>query len=195
MNINGVVNLERRTSLKRQLTSLTVALLFLALLASTGTVMAQGPISPTQFDITGFLQEATLTTAGDAHSGGTLKVNGHVVIVPRETIVIFPANALTWEEVFAQAPAPYTGVATGMARADVPTPLTTYEVEAVGNRVGDTYIAGLIYISQQGLNNGAGFINFIDYSIGEMRVGGVIGDSTTGNRLRINDPTGKFGRV
>ena len=117
------------------------------------------------------------------------------MIVPRETIVILPANALTWQELFAQAPAPYTGAATGMAMTDVPTPLTQYEVEAVGNRVGDTYIAGLIFISQQTLNNGAGFINFIDYTLGEMRVGGVIGSSTTGTRVRLNDPTGKFGRA
>ncbi|MFI5176257.1 MAG: hypothetical protein ACHQKY_15455, partial [Terriglobia bacterium] len=173
-----------------------LTLLFLVLLTWTSIGVAQLPLPvSTQFDITGFLQEATLATAGDAHSGGTLKVNDHLVIVPRETIVIFPANALTWQEVFAQAPAPYTNAATGMAMADLPTPLTQYEVEVVGNRVGDAYIAGLIYISQQGLNQGQGFINFIDYSIGEMRVGGVIGDQTTGNRLRINDPTGKFGRL
>ena len=56
MNINRVVNLRRRTSLMGHWASFTVALLLLAFLASTGTVMAQGPVSPTQFDITGFLQ-------------------------------------------------------------------------------------------------------------------------------------------
>jgi hypothetical protein len=178
-----------------------LTLLFLVVLAWTSTVVAQLPLpAVTQFDITGFLQEATLATAGDAHSGGTLKVNGHLVTVPRETIVIFPANALTWQEVFAQAPAPYTNAATGMAMADLPTPLTQYEVEVVGNRFNNTYIAGLIYISQQALNQGQGFINFMDYSLGEMRVGGVIGDRTTGARVRINDPipaagtTGKFSK-
>jgi hypothetical protein len=200
MNNNRLVTLNKRSRLKGQSASFTVALLFFALLAWTGSVMAQGTISPTQFDITGFLQEATLGGVGTgsgvgAHQGGTLKVNGHTVIVPSETIVILPANALTWQELFAQAPAPYTGLATGMAKADLPAPLTTYEVEAVGNRIGDTYIAGLIYISQQGLNSGAGFINFIDYTLGEMRVGGTIGDSTTGTRVRLNDPTGKFGRA
>ncbi|MBZ5555019.1 MAG: hypothetical protein LAO21_20070 [Acidobacteriia bacterium] len=178
-----------------------LTLLFLVVLAWTSNAPAQGPISPTQFDVTGFLQEATLTTPGDAHSGGQLKVNGHVITVPRETIVILPANALTWEELFAQAPAPYTNVSTGLAMADIPTPLTQYEVEVVGNRIGNTYIAGLIYISQQTLNSGAGFINFIDYTLGEMRVGGVINDPNcaqggtaasnplcSGARVRINDP-------
>jgi hypothetical protein len=161
----------------------------------------------TQFDLNGLLQEATLDAScfADAHCGGTLKVNGHVVLVPKETIVILPASALTWQELFTQAPAPY-GIATappttGMAMADKPVPLTTYEVHVVGNRVlggsggADVYIAGLVDISQNGLNSGAGFINYIDYALGEIRVGGVIGDSTTGTRVRLNDPAGRYGRA
>lgn len=160
-----------------------------------------------QFDIVGFLQEATLNSSqAGATGGGQLKVNGHVVTVPDNTIVILPANALTWQELFAQAPAPYGPGATGMALADLPAPLTTYEVHVVGNRVGDTYIAGLIYLSQQELNTGAGFINFIDYASGEIYVGGQIcldsagiplnklSTINPGTRVSINDPTGKFGR-
>jgi hypothetical protein len=186
-----------------------LAVAAMAMLAA-GPVAAQLPMpASTQFDLTGFIQEATLdpACAANAHCGGTLKVNGHVVVVPKETIVILPANALTWQELFAQAPAPYTGAATGMALADVPAPLTTYEVHAVGNRVlggpagADLYIAGMLNISQQGLNSGAGFINFIDYALGELRVGGILNDPTTGARVRINDPavpggtTGRYGRA
>jgi hypothetical protein len=143
-----------------------------------------------------------------AHTGGFITVNGHLITVPSETIVILPANALTWQELFAQAPAPYTGAATGMAMADVPAPLSTYEAHVIGNRVlggpggADVYIAGLIWISQQGLNSGQGFINCISYAnpaAAEIRVGGVIGNCATGARIRINDPavgltgTGRFG--
>src|SRR5664279_2272146 len=95
-----------------------------------GGVSAQVPIpASTQFDITGFLQSAKLDPAcpGDGHCGGTLQVNGHTIVVPKETIVILPANALSWQELFAQAPAPYTATATGMAMSDLPAPLTTYE--------------------------------------------------------------------
>lgn len=187
-------------------TSTTRFITLIAVILLTTLAGAQLPIpASTQFDITGFLQEATVTSAADAHSGGTLKVNGHTVTVPRETIVILPANALTWQELFAKAPAPYTGVATGMALADVPAPLTTYEVHVIGNRVGDTYIAGLINISQQALNTGSGFINFIDYTNGEMWVGGQIAVDAVGNpvlsgtnpgtRVRINDPVGRYGRI
>jgi hypothetical protein len=164
-----------------------------------------------QFDITGFIQAATLGGAGSgpgvgAHTGGFITINGQLVTVPSETIVILPANALTWQELFAQAPAPYTAVATGLALADVPAPLATYEARVVGNRViggpggADVYIAGLIWISQQALNNGQGFINCINYATGEIRVGGPIGNCAAGTRIRLNDPlnaavgTGRYGR-
>ena len=174
-----------------------------ALIALTASpALAQLPIpGSSQFDVTGFLEEASVdpACAADPHCGGTLSVNGHVIVVPKETIVILPASALTWQELFALSPAPYTGVATGMALADVPAPLTTYEVHVAGNRVlangTDQYIAGLVNISQQGLNTGAGYINYMDYTLGEMRVGGILFDPTTGTRVRINDPVGRFGRV
>ena len=123
---------------------------------------AQTPIAAsTQFDITGFIQSATLGGPGSgAHQGGSITVNGHVVTIPAETMVILPANALTWQELFAQAPAPYTGTATGMALNDSPKPFTTYEAQIVGNRVNDVYIAGLVWISQHALNTGAGFHQF-----------------------------------
>jgi hypothetical protein len=180
--------------------ALWIVTFVLAVSVCASVVGAQLPVPPsTQFDITGFLEEATVSVGGGALQGGTLKVNGHVVTVPANTIVIYPANALTWAELFSKAPAPYgfatNPPSTGMALNDLPKPLTTYEVRVVGNRVGNEYIAGLINISQQSLNSGAGFINFINYATGEMRVGGVIGDATTGARVRINDPVGRYGRA
>jgi hypothetical protein len=172
--------------------------------------------SSTQFDITGFLQDATVNTSGDAHSGGIATINGHKIVIPRETIVILPASAMTWQELFANAPAPYGPTQTGMALHDTPTPLTTYEVQVIGNRgvdpngtngcavpAGcDRMIAGLVHVSQQDLNSGAGYINFIDYATGQMEVGGTLGAQGTGTRVAINDPAvatsasgGRFGRA
>lgn len=173
-------------------------LFLLILLSAFATAQLPVPAS-SQFDVTGFIQAATLGGPGSgngsgAHQGGFIVVNGQLITVPSETIVILPANALTWEELFALAPAPYTGAATGMALSDVPAPLTTYEAHVIGNRVlggpggADVYIAGLIYISQQALNTGAGYINCINYATGEMRVGGTVGNCATGARVQINDP-------
>jgi hypothetical protein len=166
--------------------------------ASSAALAAFAPPASTQFDMDGFLQAATLGGPGTgpgagAHQGGTLTLDNQVVVVPSETIVILPANALTWQELFAQAPAPYGPTQTGMAITDIPRPLYTYEVHVVGNRVGDTYIAGLIDIAQQGLNSGAGYINFINYATGDFYVGGPIG-TQAGARVQLNDPTGRYGR-
>jgi hypothetical protein len=171
-----------------------------AWLAALGLVWASSafavppPVAVTQFDMTGYLQAATLSGT-DVFAGGTLTVNGQVVTVPRNVVVVMPATYLTWQELFTLAPLPYGPTQTGLAMSDVPAPFVPYEAHVIGNRVGDQYIAGLVSISQQSLNSGQGYINFIDYSTGELRVGGLIGDPTTGQRVRINDPLGKFGRV
>ena len=175
--------------------TLIVGLLGWATVGPQAQVTTLQTVSP--FDVVGFIEAATLTPAADGFSGGgTITVNGTVITVPTNTLLQMPAFALTWQEVFTKAPAPYGPTQSGLAMTDTPTPLTTYEVHVQGNRVGNAYIAGLVFIAQQSLNGGAGFINFIDYStpgVVEMRVGGTIGDRTTGARVRINDPAGKFG--
>jgi hypothetical protein len=210
--------------------SFLITAVLLSQLLQVGIGWAQLPVAPptapqtaTQFDITGFLQAATTDNVNDQHAGGTLAINGTwpttstlVIKVPAETIVTLPANQLFWTELFQQAPVPYLGknpAMSGMALSDIPQPLTTYEVHVVGNKVTrngvETLIAGLVNITPQGLNQGQGYINFIDYALGEMRVGGKIdpvncvsngkapagGTACTGSRVRINDPLGKFGRV
>jgi hypothetical protein len=195
---------EKERAMKMSSFKDTASLLILATLIWAMTADAQTPGSPSasQFDIQGFIQEATLDDPYDILSGGTLKVNGLIILVPKNTIVEMPAAALTWQEVFAMAPPPYgpgatvTKLQTGMAMADVPRPLTTYEARVVGNRVitgtgtstSDQYIAGLVNISQHALNSGQGFINYIDYAKGELRIGGRFGDATSGARVAINDP-------
>jgi hypothetical protein len=206
---------------------LTIALVLSQLLL-TGIGWAQLPVAPptapqtaTQFDVTGFIQAATTNDINRQQAGGLLTINGSwpagnslTILVPDETVVILPANQLFWTELFQMAPPPYLGktpAMSGMALSDIPQPLTTYEAHVVGNKVTvggvETLIAGLVNISAQGLNQGQGYINYIDYSIGEMRVGGKIdpvgcvstgkapagGTTCTGSRVRINDPHGKFG--
>src|SRR3954451_1245724 len=88
------------------------------------------------------------------------------------------------------------GPQTGLALSDNPAPATTYEGTVLGNRVvnggTDQYIAGLIFLSQQSLNSGQGYINFIDYAKGELWVSSTLG-GPTGARVRINTPVGRYG--
>jgi hypothetical protein len=158
----------------------------------------QPPVAVTQFDMTGYLQQATLN-GSDILAGGTLVVNGKEVVVPRNAIVVMPAAFITWQQLFTMAPQPYGPSQTGLAMADSPPPFVPYEIHVIGNRVAlngsDQYIAGLVFVAQHSLQAAEGYVNYIDYSTGEFRVGGFMGDPTTGMRVRLNDPAGKFGRA
>jgi hypothetical protein len=152
---------------------------------------AQLPMpTSTIFEMTGFIQNATLDKADDAFSGGTLTINNHVVRIPRNTIFQMPATNLTWAELFTQAPDQYRAIGqTGLALNDTPRPDFTFEVSVQGNRVEPSgeYIAGLLFISNNSLQMHQGFISAIDYTSGELIVGG--------SRVRLNDPIGRFGRA
>jgi hypothetical protein len=157
---------------------------------------AQAPIPiAAPFDMTGFIQSATVDNPNDLFSGGSITINNIKMIVPRNTLLQFPATGMTWQEAFALAPAPYTKLQTGLAMNDVPRPATTYEAHVVGNRVGSQHIVGLLFLAQQSLHAGQGYITAIDYATGEMRVGGSLGNTGLDTRVRINDPIGRFGRA
>ncbi|HZS27516.1 MAG TPA: hypothetical protein VFB76_09820 [Candidatus Angelobacter sp.] len=158
---------------------------------------SQGAVAP--FDMIGFIQFASVdsncapnaapsptnppTPAGCKAAGGWIQINGHVIRVPQNTILQMPANTLTWEELFEYNS---TGLRneTGMAMADSARLPGTFEAHVQGNIVNGTYIAGLIFLSQQSLNSSQGFIESLDYANGIMVV--------NGTKIQINDPLGRF---
>src|SRR5471032_1266350 len=86
-------------------TSLANACAVAMLLLVARGASAHLPLPPTSpFDITGYIQAATLDTPGDILSGGTITVNNHTVVVPRNTILEMPATTLTWQQLWALAP-------------------------------------------------------------------------------------------
>ena len=157
------------------------------------------PAAPPQFDITGFIEDATVAPVGSMCTsvteprlmGGTVTLNGQKITVPCNTILQMPAYALTWADLFTLAPKDITPAGTsglGLADPFVPgtagllnstptgfnSPLPSHEIHVVGNVINGEYIAGLIFISQQSLNSGQGVISCIDYATGEMQVGGTV---------------------
>jgi hypothetical protein len=134
---------QRRTSGVGRLLVAVAAMLASA--PASAQLTAAGAIQPfSPFDVTGVLQQATFGDCpgacggADALAGGTLTVNGQLIIVPRNTIVILPATAMAWKELFDFAPAPYLALGqTGLALGDgngtsVPPPLGGYEVHVQG---------------------------------------------------------------
>ena len=216
----------------------------------TPAVVPPVAIAPPGFDVTGFVQDATLDTTGaicqPSHprlAGGTVTVNGQKIVIPCNTILQLPAATMTWAELFNTAdgyaprdisPLGQTGLGLSDAIGSVSgatvsaaTPgllsmktaagsttspqvrynaaLPSHEIHVVGNVVGGSYIAGLVFISQQSLNTGAGRISCIDYATGELQVGGVPVDPATSTgcpnpvppgvaRVSINDAAGRFGK-
>jgi hypothetical protein len=116
-------------------------------------------------------------------AGGWIQVNNQTVRVPANAVVQFPANTLTWEEVFETNP---TGIAgeSGMALADTVRLPGAFEATIQGNIVNGKLIAGLIFLSQQSVMTMAGFIEGFDYKNGIAIV--------NGTRVQINDPASKF---
>lgn len=156
------------------------------LLTATSTMVAQ---TAPGFDMVGFIQKATVIDATNPLSGGMITINNHPIIVPANSIVQMPARALGWGEVFSLAPAAQnTTGESGLAMSDRNRLPGTYEAHVQGNIIGTSgsqqYIAGLIFISQQSLNAGQGFIDKIDYTSRQIHVNGTI--------LTINDPIGRF---
>jgi hypothetical protein len=213
-------------------------------------VIPPAPRVPAGFDITGFIQQATLDTTGaicnPTHprlAGGTVVLNGQKITIPCNTVVQMPAFTLSWADLFNSAtglapasiaPLGQTGLALGdrigsvsgasislttagllsmASRSETSAtlqtrysgPLPSFEIRVVGNVVAGSYVAGLVFISQQSLNSSQGVISCVNYAIGELQIGGVpVDPSATAAcpdpapagvaRVRINDTVGRFGK-
>ena len=154
------------------------------------------PIVPTQFDVIGHIQSASVDPTVCTGSGmqidsrlwgGRVTVNGVEIIIPCYTILQLPATSMTWAELFDRSliPSDTPIDASGLALDDKALagpsqpgslPLPAYEIHIVGNVVDNPvtgkseHIAGLVFISQQSLNVGQGYIQSIDYKTGELCV-------------------------
>jgi hypothetical protein len=143
------------------------------------------------FDVTGFYQDATVSTDNSAcpntpvskpeRFGGTVKINNTVITVPCNMVIQMPANTFRWADFVNGGPSLTLGNGS-----------PSFEIQVVGNTVDGKNIAGLMYFSQESLNSGSGVIQEIDYSTGNIKVD--TGDPANPSVLQINDPNGRFGR-
>lgn len=187
---------------------LTIAAL-LGVIGPTSQVQAITPAAEgTPFQILGHIQKFTLFNAADLATfcpgiplglgleGARMTVNGIQVIIPCNTIVTMPATYLTPKDIFDYNPNKVAGES-GLALDDSKPPLAAIEVALDGNivNVGGVarHVAGLVHISQQSLNSGAGYINAIDLD-GTLHIGASLTPVPLADaRVRINDSQGRFG--
>lgn len=149
-----------------------------------------------QFLLLGHIESLTVDDMTDPLSSARLKVHGVEVVLPKNLIIQMPARYLTAKDIVDLNPVS-PGVNSGLALGDTPAPLAAYEAAIVGNIVGNRYIAGLVWIAQHSLAEGAGYIQEITLQ-GEIHLV-ANPDPTAGpqpvTHLRINDPNGVFAPV
>lgn len=169
-------------------TSIAILIAFFAfLIAPAGTAQAQ---TATSAPITGEIERLTLTNPNDVWSGGTIVVGGQNIIIPRNLLIDLPANRLTLQQTFAQAPQECLSRAeSGLAKADI---CNTSKVGGIAtihaNRTSNgNVIAGDIFF-QKGIETVKGVVTYINYTDGYFRMNGITNDANTGVMVRINDP-------
>src|SRR3954454_6244419 len=129
---------EKKAMRSRYGRTLVVVVAMLATVTLRPHAQTPAPGGAAPFDIIGFIDAATVTPEADGFSGGgTVTVNGTTITIPKNTLLQMPAFALTWQELFQMAPEQWKAAGqSGLAKADTPSPATTYEIHVQGNRIG-----------------------------------------------------------
>ncbi len=157
-------------------------------------------VPPLPFTIVGHIEKFTEDSPGAVLGSGKMTVNGIQVVIPKNTVLVFPASYQTVNQVFdgPHPAAPWSPRESGLAMADIAhKPIVPFEATLIGNTVNGVNIAGLVFISQQSVNTTDGFIKLIDFRTGELCVGPtpapVAGCLPPNSRVRLNDPVGRYG--
>ncbi len=152
-------------------------------------------MADTRVPVTAEIEYLKLDTGcTDAWCGGTIKVAGETLVIPRNLQIDLPANRLTLKQLVDQAPTTCrTRGETGLARQD--TCLAggkgaTAVIHANRSDCG-TAIVGDLFV-QLGPESMTGAVSFINHAEGYFRLNGQVGSDTTGTLVRINDPTGRY---
>src|ERR1051325_4169199 len=167
--------------------STMLLVLFALLLLPTGKAHAQ---TASAAPITGEIERLTLNNQQDPWSGGVVVVGGQNIIIPRNLLMDLPANRLTLNQVFTQAPpACLQRAESGLAKADICNSSRTGGIATIhANRTSaGNVIAGDVFI-QKGIETVKGKVTYINYTDGYFRLNGITNDANTGIMVRLNDP-------
>ena len=183
------------------------ALVVLLLGSSTGD--AQQGI--TGVPVLGKIENIFLDDPADPWSSGTIVIDGTPIIVPRNLLIDLPANRLTLQQLYTDAPpACLAAGETGLALTDTCTEGRDAAYgQILANRLPSGHlIAGDVFIMKSATGEAAGalvpttfggFVSYIDHTDGYMVVNGMMGmrpaehggpPENQGYIVRINDPDG-----
>ena len=115
------------------------------------------------------------------------------MVIPRNLLIDLPANRLTLQQLFAQAPPScLANGETGLAKADrCNTRVRGGSATIFANRTGGgDVIAGDVRIAKA-VESVTGTVTYVSYTDGYFRLNGIPGDNATGVMVRVNDPSGR----
>jgi hypothetical protein len=174
----------------------TTLRLFGFLLAATALYTAlpfAASAASTAAEITGEIERLTLDNQTDIYSGGVMTVGGSQVILPKNLLLDLPANRLTLQQLFDQAPAACkANHESGLAKADRCNTMGNggYATLSGVHTGAGNIIAGDVLI-EKGKETASGVVSYLDYTDGYFRLNGLPNDPATGIMVRLNDPTGR----
>jgi hypothetical protein len=170
------------------------------------TILILGTATPASAavlsNIGGEVERITVDDPLDTWSSGTIVVSGRNIIIPRNMVLDLPANRLTLQQFFVNAPSACAAIddnsdgipdQTGLAKGDsCNSSGTGAAITALGNKTnaGDL-IAGEIMLEKKA-ELVSGVVSFVNYVDGYFRVNGnenlTAVDDGTGAMVRVNDP-------
>ena len=159
------------------------SLLLLRVVPAQGAVMAP---------IVGEIERISLDNPADVWSGGRIVAGGDNVVIPRNLLIDLPANRLTLQQLFAQAPPScLANGETGLAKAD------RCNIDATGglatifaNRTGGgDVIAGDVRIAKA-VESVTGTVTYVSYTDGYFRLNGIPGRQRDGRDGAGERPVG-----
>ena len=143
--------------------------------------------------VSGEVERIIVNDSTNIWSGGTIVVGGMNVIIPANMVIDLPANRLTLQQFFTNAPSACLATnETGLAKADICNgSFTGASVSIEANRMdnGDI-IAGYIML-EKATELVSGIVSYVNYDEGYFRVDGIPNDAATGAMVRVNDPDGR----
>jgi len=142
--------------------------------------------------ISGSVDFVSLEDPTDVWSGGTIVVGGQKIVIPRNLLIDLPANRLTLQQLYADAPASALARGESGLAAVEPSAFSVGIATILANRTpAGNVIAGHVEIAK-GTEAVTGTVTYVDHTDGYLVIDGAPGDPGTGLMIRINDPDSRY---
>lgn len=166
----------------------TMALALLLIIGMGNRAIAQGG-GQIAAPVVGTIEAISIDDPNDVWSGGLIVVGGQTVIIPRNVVLQLPANFLSLQQLFAQAPADCLAHGeSGLASIDTCSGGVGGVATILANQTAAGDIIAVDVFIEKGQETISGRVTAINTTDGYFRLNGTPTDPTSGVMVRINDP-------